>query len=134
MTEYQDRLRRLAINDRRYLETVLGGGASSDGECVIGDLDARSCALARVSALVALDGPAPSFGCAISAALACGATPGEVVDVLVAIGPTVGSARLVSAAPKVALALGYDVADDLEGRRSASIDPSDEPVVGSRAH
>jgi hypothetical protein len=36
------------------------------------------------------------------------------VDVLLTVGPAVGSARLVSAAPRVALALGYDVAEALE--------------------
>ncbi len=113
MIGYAERLRRLSINDRRYLEAVLGGKLS-DGSDATEGLDPRTCAIARVAALVALDGPTPAFDCAVGAALAAGATADDVVDALVVIGPTVGSAHLVSAAPKVALALGYDLADDLE--------------------
>jgi hypothetical protein len=41
-------------------------------------------------------------------------TPDEIVEVLVAIVPTVGLPRAVLAAPSVAMALGYDLADALE--------------------
>jgi 4-carboxymuconolactone decarboxylase len=115
MTAYTERLRRLAISDRRYLDTVLGGDSvgvdTPDGL----RLEPRTCALVRVAALVALDGPASAFDSAIAAAVAAGATADDVVDALVAVGPTVGSAHLVSAAPKVGMALGYDVGADLEG-------------------
>jgi 4-carboxymuconolactone decarboxylase len=112
MTAYTERLRRLSINDRRFLNEVLGG-PTVDGAAAV-DLDARTCAIARVVALVALDGPQSSFDCAVSAALAAGATPEDVVDALVAVGPTVGSSHIVSAAPKLAISLGYDIAMDLE--------------------
>ncbi len=42
-------------------------------------------------------------------ALAAGATQDEVADVLLAIAPVAGLGRVVSAAPKVATALEYDV-------------------------
>jgi alkylhydroperoxidase/carboxymuconolactone decarboxylase family protein YurZ len=48
------------------------------------------------------------------AAIGMGATPEEIVEVLVAIVPTVGLPRAVLAAPSVAMALGYDLADALE--------------------
>jgi hypothetical protein len=43
-----------------------------------------------------------------------GATEDEIADVLVAIAPVTGLSRVVSAAPDVAVALGYDIAAALE--------------------
>ena len=40
----------------------------------------------------------------------------EIVGTLIAVAPTVGIARVVSAAPELALALGYDVEAAFEGR------------------
>jgi 4-carboxymuconolactone decarboxylase len=40
-----------------------------------------------------------------------GATEDEVVGVLLAIAPAIGYARTVAVAPRLALALGYDVED-----------------------
>jgi 4-carboxymuconolactone decarboxylase len=62
-----------------------------------------------------LDGPSASFDETVAVALAAGASPDDIVDTMVAVGPTVGSAHLVSSAPKLAMALGYDVGADLEG-------------------
>jgi alkylhydroperoxidase/carboxymuconolactone decarboxylase family protein YurZ len=47
-------------------------------------------------------------------ALAAGATKDEITDVLMAIIPVAGIGRVVSAAPEVATALGYDVESALE--------------------
>ena len=49
-----------------------------------------------------------------SMALASGATVDEIVGVLIAVAPTVGLARVVSAAPAVAAAIGYDIDAALE--------------------
>jgi len=43
-----------------------------------------------------------------------GATAAEIVDVLIGVIPIVGLPRAVAAAPKLALALGYDTDDALE--------------------
>ncbi len=108
--DYTDRLRRLAINDERLGEDDLGDlGAGIDG------LDSKSLALARVAALVAVGGAEPSFGSQADAAVSAGASPGEIVDVLVGIIPVVGLPRVVAAAPKVAMALGYDIEEALDG-------------------
>ena len=64
---------------------------------------------------MAVDGPGPEFDAAVAVALAAGAMPEDIVDTLIAVGPTIGSAHLVAAAPKLATALGYDVGADLEG-------------------
>jgi alkylhydroperoxidase/carboxymuconolactone decarboxylase family protein YurZ len=46
--------------------------------------------------------------------MAAGATDDEIADVLLAIAPVTGLGRVVSAAPDVATALGYDIAAALE--------------------
>ena len=50
----------------------------------------------------------PSYGAHADAALDAGATAAEVVDVLAGVLPIVGRPRVVAAAPKLAMALGYD--------------------------
>ena len=50
----------------------------------------------------------------IDAARAAGADVDEIVGTLIAVAPTVGLARVVSAAPELALSLGYDVDAALE--------------------
>ena len=52
----------------------------------------------------------------IEAALQCDTTVDEIVGVLIAVMPAIGVARVVSAAPKLGLALGYDVGNALEER------------------
>jgi 4-carboxymuconolactone decarboxylase len=104
--DYTDRLRRLAINDERLAED----GLDALGVGVVA-LDAKSLALARIAALVAVGGAEPSFGSQADAAVSVGATPSEIVDVLVGIIPVVGLPRVVAAAPMVAMALGHDIDD-----------------------
>jgi 4-carboxymuconolactone decarboxylase len=111
MRELQERLLRLSINDAQAVERVLATGtvdAASEG------LDPRSAALVRLGVLIAVDGPASSFEWATAAAMATGATAEEMVGVLVAAGPLVGSAHVVSVAPRLARALGYDIDSELE--------------------
>jgi len=55
-----------------------------------------------------------SYMSAVEAALGNGATREQVVDALIAVLPVIGSSRVVSAAPNLALALGYDVDAALE--------------------
>ena len=43
-----------------------------------------------------------------------GASEDEIVGTLIAVLPIVGVARVVAAAPNLALALGYDVSEALE--------------------
>jgi alkylhydroperoxidase/carboxymuconolactone decarboxylase family protein YurZ len=72
-------------------------------------LDDKTDALVRVGALVALGASPRSYDATIRAAIAAGATTGEVVDTLVAVSTTVGLARVVAASPDLARALGYDL-------------------------
>ena len=111
MGELEVRLRRLSINDTRYLDTVLRADAD---ETVAHELDPHIRSLVQLGILVALGAPPSSFEWATSLALANGATADELVEVLIAAAPLVGSAHVVSAAPRLACALGYDLDADLE--------------------
>jgi 4-carboxymuconolactone decarboxylase len=108
--DYIDLLRRLAVHDERVVsEAICGPDAQLTGPAPV--LDARSVALVRLAALVAVGGAVPSFGAEADAAVDAGATAAEIVEVLVAVVPVVGLPCVVAAAPKLALALGHDVDD-----------------------
>jgi 4-carboxymuconolactone decarboxylase len=77
-------------------------------------LNERTAALACLAALVALHAGPSSYQCCVDRALAAGATVDDVIDTLKVVAPTVGLARLVTAAPGLALALGYDIDAALE--------------------
>jgi len=72
-------------------------------------LHQKSQAIARVSALIALDAAVVSYQSVVIEALAAGVTSDEIVGVLLAVAPLVGRTRVTSAAPAIALAMGYDV-------------------------
>ena len=107
---YVDRLHRLTINQADWAEAA---GSPADSAWLASELDPRTLALVRLAALVAVGGEVPSYGAAADAAVDAGASAAEVVDVLVAVLPVVGAARVVAAAPRLAMALGYDT-DALE--------------------
>ena len=77
-------------------------------------IDERTAALVRVAATIAVDAAPSSFQHAVALALASGASSDEIVASVEAVTPVTGTARVVQCAPKVALALGYDVEAALE--------------------
>ena len=77
-------------------------------------LEPKTAALLLVAAAVAIGSPAVCLEWSAGRALAAGATEEEIAEVLVAIAPVTGLARLVAAAPEVATALGYDITAALE--------------------
>ncbi len=103
MGAHEEKLRRLALNDTERVLHL---------PCVA--LDARTRAILDLAVLIAVDGPASAFETATTAAMAAGATEDELVEILIAAAPTIGTAHVVSAAPKLALAMGYDVDAALE--------------------
>jgi 4-carboxymuconolactone decarboxylase len=111
MPSQRDSIRRLSLHDQRYLDGVQ---APAGREASAARLDARGRSLGRMAALFALDASESSYGWAASAALASGVTAEELVDLLIVLAPVLGSARVVAAAPKLGLALGYDVEADIE--------------------
>jgi 4-carboxymuconolactone decarboxylase len=74
-------------------------------------LDAATLALVRIAALVAIGGAVPSFGEHTDAAISAGASAADIVDVLVGVVAVVGLPHVVAVAPRVAVALGYEVDD-----------------------
>ena len=111
MNGYRTILRKLALRDDRYIEALL---ADERVSAAVSELDPRSQAFARLGALVAVDAAPPSYMSAVEGAELAGVTREEIVGTLIAVLPVVGAARIVSAAPNLGLALGYDVAEALE--------------------
>lgn len=107
----EEAFRRLTIGDASLLAAM--SAPEAVGLRAI-RLDPRTEALLRVGALVALDAPPSSYRTAVDAAMIAGATIEDLLAVLVAVAGPVGSARVVSAAPRIALAAGYDVEAALE--------------------
>ena len=70
--------------------------------------------LACLAALVAMHAGPTSYQRCVDRALAAGASVDDVIDTLKVVAPTVGLARVVSAVPSLALALGYDIDTALE--------------------
>jgi hypothetical protein len=105
----EELLRRLALNDEKSVGMVLASG-SEPGSDVI--LKPKVDLLVRLGALVAVGAATASLRRTVELALAAGATEAEIVGVLVAVGPTVGLARVVATAPKLATAIGYDTVND----------------------
>ena len=110
MDDYKEHLRRLAVHDDALLDTVAAEGDSFASSAI----DQRTHALLRVAATIAVDAAPSSFQHVVAHALAAGATSDEIVATLDAVMPVTGAARIVLCAPKVALALGYDVEEALE--------------------
>jgi 4-carboxymuconolactone decarboxylase len=101
---FQETLRRLAIFDEGFVEAGFGlrlAGAPA--------LEDKTTALLQVAVAVAIGSSAVCLQWSAARALAAGATKDEIVDVLLAIVPVAGLGRIVSAAPEVATALGYDI-------------------------
>jgi 4-carboxymuconolactone decarboxylase len=109
--DYRLILRMLAVRDQSFFTAVEGDEAAN---LAASGLTLKQAALVRVAALVALDAAPASYAHAVDVAEAAGATPEEVVGALVAVMPATGGDRVVSAAPKLGLALGYDVDAELE--------------------
>jgi 4-carboxymuconolactone decarboxylase len=111
MDEYKEHLRRLALHDDAFVSLLLG----EENAVVASAIDARTAGLVRVAATIAIDAAPSSFQHAVALALGAGATTDEIVATLETVTPVTGAARVVQCAPKLALALGYDVEAALEG-------------------
>ena len=111
MIEYQERLRSLALSDDHFVGSVLG---MSQDTVEVSRLDSKTHALVRLAALLAIDAGQSSYNASVDVALASGANLDEIVGILVAVAPAIGLGRIVSAAPELGIALGYDVNAALE--------------------
>ena len=115
MDDFQCMLRRLTIRDDRFIATVL---TSDEANAAASCLDGKAHALVRLGALIAVDAAPQSYTACVEAARLAGATDEEIAGTLVATMSVVGLPRVVSAAPKLGLALGYDVDAALESTAS----------------
>jgi hypothetical protein len=102
-------LRRLALNDEKLVGSVLAGGALPRP---VNGLDGKAEALVQVGALLAVGASTASLRWTVELAQSSGATDEEILGVLVTIGPAIGLARLVSEAPRLAMAMGYEIDDE----------------------
>jgi alkylhydroperoxidase/carboxymuconolactone decarboxylase family protein YurZ len=108
--EVERLLRQLALNDEESVERVLV--RRRDGETEM-PLVPKVDLLVRLGALLALGAATTSIKATVQQLIDAGATEAEIVGVLIAVAPAVGLARVVSTAPKLATAIGYDLeADD----------------------
>ena len=98
------------------------------GRAGSGGRDPNTHARVRLAARGARDTTAAYYQELVCAAVELGATEQEVIDTMIAVASTVGLARLVSASPRVALGLGYDVEAAFE-----RLDPVDARPVQSGA-
>src|SRR5215469_10643328 len=108
---FQETLRRLAMIDECFVENQARLGLDLPAAWA---LDPKTAALLRVAACVAAGAPPVCLEWSTGRALAAGASEDEIADVLLAIAPVTGLGRIVTAAPEVAIALGYDTEAALE--------------------
>jgi 4-carboxymuconolactone decarboxylase len=109
-------LRGLAAGDETVLRSVLTVSPADRSASRIGSgraLPATTSALVHLAALLAGGGSTTSLRWAVELALQSGAENDDIVEVLVTMAAVVGSARTVAAAPRLALAIGYDI--EVEG-------------------
>jgi len=72
-------------------------------------LDPRTHALVVIGAAICTDASRQTFRALVQTALNAGATREEVLGTFLAVAPEAGGPRVVSVAPKISLALGYDI-------------------------
>ncbi|MFF4388809.1 MULTISPECIES: carboxymuconolactone decarboxylase [unclassified Streptomyces] len=94
-------------SDAPVLDTLAAMTIDSIEHC---NMDEKTLITTRIAALVAMDAPAISYLAHISPAVKADFTVEQLQDVLVAIAPVVGTARVMSAAGHIAQAFGVAIA------------------------
>jgi 4-carboxymuconolactone decarboxylase len=120
MDDYTDRLRKLALCDEALVAALHASEPNSEAS----SLEDKTHALVRLSATITVDASQASYQLAVGRALAAGATPDEITGTLLAVVCLTGLPRAVAAAPKLGLALGYDVEAALEGLDNERREPT----------
>ena len=103
----EELLRRLALDDQKAVRAAVATGSAP--RAPVAALEPKTAALVHLGALLAVGAGAVSCRAAVDVARQAGATDEELVAVLVTVGPALGTARVVTAAPRLALAIDYDV-------------------------
>lgn len=94
-------LRQMSIGDQASMRSASTGASVA--------IDGRTAALVRLAALITRDSALPTYQRAVHEALDAGASVDEIVSLLLVLAEPAGSATVISAAPKLAMALDYDV-------------------------
>ncbi len=102
-------LRRLALNDEASVGMVLANSSDAARRAA---LVPKVGLLVRLGALLSLGAATTSLRATVERARQAGASEAEIVGVLIAIAPAVGLARVVACAPRLAIAIGYDINGD----------------------
>jgi 4-carboxymuconolactone decarboxylase len=110
-SDFRVTLRKLTVHDDEFVSTIL---SDDHANTVLSSLDPEAHAFVLIGALIALDAAAQSFVPCVQAARRAGASNEQVAGALIAAISAVGVPRVVSAAPKIGLALGYDLDAALE--------------------
>jgi 4-carboxymuconolactone decarboxylase len=110
-TDTHETLSGVASGDVTLLEEALG---LRETELEHSGLDARTFALVKIAALIALDAPPASYAWQIANAVADDVRPEDILAVLRAVAPQVGGPRVVAAAPEIMVALGLSLPDGAE--------------------
>jgi hypothetical protein len=108
MDDRETMLRRISLSDPRLLR---GPAEPSPGGR--GQLDPRWQALVRLGALLSTDPTNAALQQVVDEALALNITRDEIVGALVCLLPTVGLRQAATVAPRLGLAIGYDVEEAL---------------------
>jgi 4-carboxymuconolactone decarboxylase len=109
--ETYETLSGISGGDLKLLDSAMGLRESELGAT---RLDARTYALAKIAALIALGAPPAAYAWQIANAVDDGATPEDILGVLRAVAPQVGSVRIVAAAPEIMVALGLQLPQSTE--------------------
>ncbi len=104
--ETHETLTGITSGDMEFLASAVG---LREAQLEATGLDARTFALVKIAALIALDAPPASYAWQVANALEDGATADDILGVLRAVAPQVGGPRVVAAAPELMLALGLDL-------------------------
>jgi hypothetical protein len=110
MITSEEVLRRLTIGDPAYCRAIM----AAEADDATNRLDPRGLALLRLGASIMAGSGSPVLQRRVGDALDAGLSFDEIVASLVALAPTVGIERVVTIAPDLARALGYDVDAALE--------------------
>jgi 4-carboxymuconolactone decarboxylase len=101
----------ISAGDAQILETAIG---LREGQLEASGLEPSTFALVKIAALIALDAPPASYAWQVANAIEDGATPEEILGVLIAVASQVGGPRVIAAAPEIMLALGLSLPDGAE--------------------
>jgi alkylhydroperoxidase/carboxymuconolactone decarboxylase family protein YurZ len=78
-------------------------------------LDSRTRGLVGIGAAASMGATTMTYRGLVDGALDAGATVEECIGAFIAVANVVGAARMVTGAPRIAVALGYDIDLALEG-------------------